>query len=718
MFSPRTITRPLLSTFKRTAASSRLQSIMASTNLADVSPPICGLEIATSFSNLTSKEKLYAHYQSKAGWAGGARIIMDQSSHDSQAIIDLLLSIVSIPNPKEGSQPPLILADLDAVFLKADFTDEDKTFFLEYTAQVFDNLSNFKSFGHNKFIPRLSQEKFQSLLSSPSPILSSVYSLDPASSLSIGKPSLGHTSGYFPLPSSSSPAFQDSDAELVQKALEKLKVDVLNTRVIGKEGSEWVVGVASVETGDVELATKDAGVKIRKGDFSKELERVSDALLEAKKYAANENQEGMIDDYIKSFRTGAINDHIKGSEKWVKDIGPVVESYIGFIETYVDPYGARAEWEGFTAIVNKELSAKYDILVGRAEDLIRDLPWGEDWEVDVFNKPDFTALEIVSFATGGIPAGINIPNYFSVRDKLGFKNVSLANILAASDPNEKMTFLHPDDVPLYKAWDKKAFELQVANHELLGHGSGKLFQEAEDGTLNFDIKTVINPLTRKPVTSWYKFGQTPGSVLGTCSSSYEECRAEAVALYLASNKEILTLFKHESKEDQEDIQVATFLLMARAGVRALEFYNPEGKKHGQAHMQARLGITNALIADGIAVLTEERDAQGKLENAYIRVDKEKVLTQGRACTGKLLVDLQVRKCMADGEGAREFYAKLTDPLPGWDTELRDLVIEKKAARKIFVQPNTFLTEDGKDVVLKEYPLTLLGKIESFVERDI
>jgi hypothetical protein len=56
---------------------------------------------------------------------------------------------------------------------------------------------------------------------------------------------------------------------------------------------------------------------------------------------------------------------------------------------------------GFTAIVNKELSAKYETLVNNAPKLIDGLPWGKDFEVDVFKKPDFTALEVLSFATGG-----------------------------------------------------------------------------------------------------------------------------------------------------------------------------------------------------------------------------------------------------------------------------------------------------------------------------
>ena len=63
--------------------------------------------------------------------------------------------------------------------------------------------------------------------------------------------------------------------------------------------------------------------------------------------------------------------------------------------------------------------------------------------------------------------------------------------------DEELTFIHPDDVESYNKWDSKAFEIQVANHELLGHGSGKLFQEGADGKKNFDPAKVINPLTGK-----------------------------------------------------------------------------------------------------------------------------------------------------------------------------------------------------------------------------
>jgi dipeptidyl-peptidase III len=88
-----------------------------------------------------------------------------------------------------------------------------------------------------------------------------------------------------------------------------------------------------------------------------------------------------------------------------------------------------------------------------------------------------------------------------------------------------------------------------------------------------------------------------------------------------------------------------FLIMVRAGLRALELYDPVAKKHGQAHMQARyvifififiypccivelffrplllrrLGITQWLIKEGIARVEEVRAVDGTLENLYVRV---------------------------------------------------------------------------------------------------
>ena len=107
-------------------------------------------------------------------------------------------------------------------------------------------------------------------------------------------------------------------------------------------------------------------------------------------------------------------------------------------------------------------------------------------------------------------------------------------------------------------------------------------------------------------TSWYKPGQSWDTVLGEVSSSMEECRADTVGLYrkspasttvspathlirplVCSNLDILKIFKYTDQQDIDDIQYITFLLTARAGLRALEFYDPANKKHGQAHMQAR-----------------------------------------------------------------------------------------------------------------------------------
>jgi len=143
----------------------------------------------------------------------------------------------------------------------------------------------------------------------------------------------------------------------------------------------------------------------------------------------------MIKKYIDSFETGNIEDHKDSQRFWVKDKGPVVETNIGYIETYVDPENVRAYFEGFVAIVDKEKSKKFQSLVTNSEQIIPLLPWPKEMEKEKFMAPDFTTLDVICFATNSCPLGINVPNYDDIREQEGFKNVFLNNSMASYTMN-------------------------------------------------------------------------------------------------------------------------------------------------------------------------------------------------------------------------------------------------------------------------------------------
>eukprot|EP00957_Ditylum_brightwellii_P172947 13167214-Ditylum_brightwellii.AAC.1 len=60
----------------------------------------------------------------------------------------------------------------------------------------------------------------------------------------------------------------------------------------------------------------------------------------------------MLIEYCNSFEQCSIDAHKEGPCYWTKDVGPTMESYIGFIKLYRDPAGLCGEWEGFVACVN------------------------------------------------------------------------------------------------------------------------------------------------------------------------------------------------------------------------------------------------------------------------------------------------------------------------------------------------------------------------------
>lgn len=315
--------------------------------------------------------------------------------------------------------------------------------------------------------------------------------------------------------------------------------------------------------------------------------------------------------------------------------------------------------------------------------------------------------------------GINIPNYNDIRQEEGFKNVSLGNVLNAKAPNEAIPFIRAEDQDVYRTYRDIAFEVQVGLHELLGHGCGKLLQETSEGVFNFNHENPpINPITEKPITSYYKPGQTWGSVFGSVAASYEECRAECVAMYLTCDFGIMTIFglgdgEEDLNGEAGDVLYASYLSMARAGIAALEFWDPKSRKWGQAHMQARYSILQTFLSAGKEFASLDY-AEDDLSDLSIKLDRAKILSHGRPAVGRYLQKLGIYKATADFKAGSELYDTMTHVNEFWGTKVREQVLRKKTPRKVFVQANTAI--EGDKVVLKEYPATPEGMIQSYAER--
>jgi dipeptidyl-peptidase-3 len=651
----------------------------------------------------------------------GTRIVLRQVSVESEHIYDF---IVTLHKHSKG--------DYSTVAKEAGLSQEEIDAYLNYAAQFLGNLGNYKSFGDSKFVPRLEPRQLKALATVSKDTLTlyekfkdAIYAGDDVSKLHLGYPGAGHVSTYYP----DSPSITKEEIAGVSDFLEGKGLLPENTRISKIDGG-FAVLIASASSNpssddrDVKDSewTLDDGKKVKLvfGDYSKEMETIAHHLDEAKKYAANDNEREMMTEYSKSFSTGSLEAFKRSQKAWVLDKGPEVESDIGFIETYRDPHGIRGEWEGFVAMVNKERTQAFGKLVETAPQYIPLLPWDKSFEKDKFLSPDFTSLEVLTFAGSGIPAGINIPNYDDIRQNFGFKNVSLGNILSAKAPNEQIPFIKESDLAMYQKYRDPAFEVQVGLHELLGHGCGKLLQETSEGVYNFDFDNKpISPLSGQQIATWYKPGQTWGSVFGTIAASYEECRAECVAMALSCEFPILALFGFGNGEtdmhsEAGDVLYTAYLSMARAGIAALEFWDPKSRKWGQAHMQARFSILRTFLNAGVEFCQLEWE-KDDLSDLTIRLERDRILDLGRPAVDDYLQKLHIYKATADFKAAKRLYDDVTDVEPFYENKVRPAVLKKKTPRKVFVQANT--VEKAGKVELKEYEASNEGMIQSCVDRE-
>ena len=545
---------------------------------------------------------------------------------------------------------------------------------------------------------------------------------------SLGFPSSNSQSGYYPGDIDISP----SEISQISQHLEQNKIPPENTRIRKRlENGDIVYEVlqASVEMTAAcqkwSIAGLEGEIRLLRGDHSKELASICHRLGMAARYAASPRQKQYIELCERSFRNGSLQDYRESQKTWIKDTSPSVETIFGFVEPYRDPFGIRAEFEGLVAIADKEETRLLTRLVQESSKYIRRLPWAQGvldndgkgaFEKPLFEPPDFTSIHALAYCSSIIFPGINLPNYNDIRQQYGSKNIIISNRMSMESNNAQVSpFVQASQASTFQNHKYPTYYIWVVLHELLGHGTGNLMTEV-DGKHNFDINNPpTNPLTQKPIDSWYRDGQTWTGVFGDLATTVDECRAELVGAYLMDDLELLRLFGYTAESDiaAQDITYNMYLQLGVDGLRGLQNYNVEVGKWGQAHSRAHFAMLKCLLTEGNGCMTII--CNGKENRIVVSTDRTRIIPYGKAALGRMLLRLHMYRCTADVESCRAYYEDLSK-VEGQSLEWRRLVLAQKQPEWAFVQANTFL--HGDEVILREYDASPEGVIESWADRQL
>jgi dipeptidyl-peptidase-3 len=379
------------------------------------------------------------------------------------------------------------------------------------------------------------------------------------------------------------------------------------------------------------------------GLYVAHLETIAHFIRLAMPFATNDEQRAALKSLLTFYQSGDEKHFREHMIHWLKSDARV--DYLnGFIESYLDPRGVIACFEGNVSYqaaggLTARIAENADYFEAR-------MPWPDAYKRTGIAPPVATIVNVL-IETGDAgpvsPAAYNLPNYNGIRRDHGSKNVMLHNVENARTEGLEQLVVNEFYLPEYRdavlaLTHSTIRPLKVYLHEIVGHGSGR-----PDPSLG-----EVDPRSR----------------LGRVYSSLEEARADLVALYHIGDAKLVELGAYDAS--QRDLIVETAFASYLQGWMA-RMDRIEGTEVREAHDRGHHVILMWLLRggyDGHDYGAEVIQADG---DYFVRVTDPEKCHRG---AGDLLSRLQVIKSTGDTDAANRLFEQFgTHVDPAWKANI-------------------------------------------------
>ncbi len=410
------------------------------------------------------------------------------------------------------------------------------------------------------------------------------------------------------------------------------------------------------------------------GKYGAIIKKIVYWLERACEFVENDEQLNVIRLLIDYYRTGDLETFDDYSIAWTRATDGYVDFINGFIETYGDPLGLKASWEGIVEYRDVEATRRTETISSNAQ-------WFEDHSpIDPrFRKPQVkgvTATVIRAAMLGGdeypsTAIGINLPNADWIRAAHGSKSVTISNITdaynkAAMGSGFREEFvIDGDTLDFLKRYDDACDNLHTDLHECLGHGSGQLLP-----------------------------GVSPDA-LKAYGSTIEEARADLFGLYYMADPKLIEL---GLLPDGEAYKAQYYSYMMNGLLTQLVRITP-GNQIEEAHMRNRALIARwCLDNQDMTAPVKAVELVKKDGKTYVRINDYPAL---RSLFARLLAEIQRVKSEGDVDAARSLVERYAVNI---DAGLHNEILERYrrldlAPYKGFINPVLREVKDADGAII-------------------